>query len=287
MEKGTRFGASFFMAMHKYLHKAMDTEFALAANCGDEALAASAAQACFARIDELELALTRFSDTSDVAVIRALKPGEIATVARETVDLLTVCAEVCAATAGAFDPTVERRNFGDLTIDAAHCRVAVKGRVELDFGGIGKGFALDECRKVLESEQFEMEDWLLDAGTSTVLASGGPWKLGVGGPFKGRTKLDTVVELSSGALSGSGTEIQGAHIWDVRRGTRETRWAQSWAIASSGAVADALTTAALSLSPAELRSAADALHARILVARRQPEWEDRLNDPLSWYIPAT
>lgn len=286
MEKGTRFGASFFMAKHRYLHKAMDTEFALAADCGDEALAASAAQACFARIDELELALTRFSDTSDVAVIRALEPGEIATVSRETVDLLTICAEVCAATAGAFDPTVERRSFGDLTIDSDRCRVAVKGRVELDFGGIGKGFALDECRKVLESEQFEMENWLLDAGTSTVLVSGGPWKLGVGGPFKGRTKLDTVVELSSGALSGSGTEIQGAHIWDVRRGTRETRWAQSWAIAPSGAVADALSTAALSLSPPELRAAADALHARILVARRQPEWKDRIKDPLTWHSPS-
>ncbi len=263
----------------------MDTEFTVAADCADESIAASAAQACFSRIDGLELLLTRFNDTSDVAVIRALRPGEVATVSRETVDLLVTCAEVCAATAGAFDPTVERRNFGDMAIDAEHCRVSVKGRVELDFGGIGKGFALDECRKILEGEQFALSDWLLDAGTSTVLVSGGPWRLGVGGPFKERTRLETAVELSSGALSGSGTEIQGAHIWDVRRGVRETRWAQSWAIAPCAAVADALTTAALSLSPAELQSAADTLKARILVARRQPEWKDRLKDPLKWYGP--
>ena len=267
----------------KYLHKAMDTAFALTLVNEDAVLADSAAQACFDRIDALELTLTKFNDTSDVAVIRALAPGEIATVSRETVDLLVVCAEVSAATSGAFDPTVEQRNFSDLVIDVEHCRVAVKGKVKLDFGGIGKGFALDECRKILEGEQFGLNNWLLDAGTSTVLVSGGPWPLGVGGPFKGRTRLATVEELSSGALSGSGPEIQGAHIWDVRRRTKETRWAQSWAMAPTGAVADALTTAALSLTPKELQAAANALGARILVAYRQPIWRDRLRDPLIWY----
>ena len=269
--------------MTRYLHRAMDTEFALVADGADEALVASAAQACFDRVDELELLLTRFSDTSDVAVIRVLEPGKVATVSREIVDLLAVSARVCAATSGAFDPTVERRNFSNLVIDTTHCRIAAKGRVELDFGGIGKGFALDECRKVLEGEQFGLSNWILDAGTSTVLVSGGPWPLGVGGPFKGRTRMATVEKMSSGALSGSGPEIQGAHIWDVRRGTRKTRWAQAWAVAPTGAVADALSTAALSLSPEELQAAADTLGARILVARRQPTWRDRLRDPLIWY----
>ena len=261
----------------------MDTEFSVTVDCTDESIAASAAQACFDRIDALEQLLSRFNDTSDVAVIKGLSPGEIAVVSRETIDILVVCAQVCAATAGAFDPTTDRRNFADLVIDTEHCRVSVKGRVSLDFGGIGKGFALDECRKILESEQFDLHDWLLDAGSSTVLVSGGPWPLGVGGPFKGRTHIPVVENLSGGALSGSGTEIQGAHIWDVRTGSKHTRWAQSWAVAPTGAVADALTTAALSLSPCELRSAAEALDARILVARRQPEWMDRFRDPLVWY----
>ena len=269
--------------MFRYLHKAMDTEFAVAVNDADESIAASAAQACFDRIDALELMLSKFNDTSDVAVIKGLSPGEIAVVSRETIDLLVICAQVCAATAGAFDPTTDRRNFADLIIDTENCRVSVKGEVALDFGGIGKGFALDECRKILEGEQFNLHDWLLDAGTSTVLVSRGPWPLGVGGPFKGRTRLPVVETLSEGALSGSGKEIQGAHIWDVRRGIKETRWEQSWAIAPSGAVADALTTAALSLSPKELQSAADMLDARILVARRQPKWMDRFRDPLAWY----
>ena len=269
--------------MHRYHHKAMDTEFSLLIDGESEALAASAAQACFDRLDALELLLTRFNDTSDVAVIRSLAPSQTATIARETIDLLVVCAKVCAATSGAFDPTVERRNFSDLIIDTEHCRVAVKGPVALDFGGTGKGFALDECRKILEGEQFGLERWLFDAGTSTVLVSGGAWSLGVGGPFKGRTRLPVVEDVSAGALSGSGTEIQGAHIWDVRQGVKRTRWEQSWAIAPTGTVADALTTAALSLSPQELKTAAATLGARILVARRQPKWMDRFRDPLVWF----
>jgi thiamine biosynthesis lipoprotein ApbE len=268
--------------MLKYSHKAMDTAFTLTVNCGDEELAASAAQTCFDRIDTLELILSRFHDTSDVAVIRNLVPGEYAVVARETIDLLVECARICAATGGAFDPTVEKRNFGDLIIDTTHCRIAAKSRVELDFGGIGKGFALDECRKILESEQYALDDWLFDAGTSTILAAGGPWKLGVGGPFKSRSHVSPVVEISGIALSGSGFEIQGAHVWDVRKGIRETLWAQSWALAQTGTIADALTTAALSLTPAELHSAAQALQAEILIARKQPRWMDCFRDPLKW-----
>jgi hypothetical protein len=64
---------------------------------------------------------------------------------------------------------------------------------------------------------------------------------------------------------------------------KETFWAQCWAAARTGAVADALTTAAMSLSPKELYAAAEMLDARILVARRQPKWLDRFRDPLKWY----
>ena len=263
----------------------MDTAFTLSFGDGTDAvLAASAAQACFDRIDALELLLTRFNDTSDVAVIRGLAPGKVTTVSQEMIRVLEIAVHVSAATGGAFDPTVERRNFFDLAIDVKHCRVMARGHVELDLGGIGKGFALDECRKILENGQFGLDDWLLDAGTSTVLASGGPWPLGVGGPFKDRTRLPKVVTLTSGALSGSGTEIQGAHIWDVRRGTTETRWLQSWVVAPTGAVADALSTAALSLSPRELQAAATALKAEIIVARRQPAWADRFRDPLRRFV---
>ena len=90
-----------------FTHRAMDTEFRVSFGEGeDKALCASAAAVAFERIDELERLLSRFNDTSDVAVIRALRPGQVATVASETMSILVECARVCAATGGAFDPTV-------------------------------------------------------------------------------------------------------------------------------------------------------------------------------------
>lgn len=303
--------------MSRYTHKAMDTEFVITLVGDDDRFCAAAATAAFERIDAIESTLTRFNDTSDVAVIAALKPGQVAVVAPETMDVLVASAQVCAATGGAFDPTVgpvmsrlkkcatawealteeeledafARGGMQRLVLDVEHRRVAVTpdrlGRetpLELDFGGIGKGYALDECAKLLQGEQFEMSSFLLDAGTSTILARGDDWPLGVGGAWKKRTRLDTVVHLSSGALSGSGFEIQGAHVVDVRHRRAARRWAQTWALCpTSAAVADALSTAALALDAAELESASRALGARVLVAREQKPFMDRFRDPLRWF----
>ena len=299
-------------------HRAMNTAFTATIRSDDAALATSAAEAAFARIDAIERLLSRFNDTSDVACIAALTPGEVGVVAPETMDVLMASARVCAATGGAFDPTVgpvmrrlkktgmkweelskevledafARGGMQRLVLDAEHRRVSVTrdrlGRdtpLELDFGGIGKGFALDECAKVLEGEQFEMTDYLLDAGTSTQLMRGGPWRIGVGGVWKGRTRLDTVLALRGGAVSGSGFELQGAHVVDVRRRTAARRWAQTWSRAKSAAVSDALSTAALSMDASEIERACVALGARVLVARDQKKAMDLLRDPLKWIGP--
>ena len=300
-------------------HQAMNTAFTVTIRSDDAALASSAAEAAFARIDGIERLLSRFNDTSDVACISALKPGEVGVVAPETMDALLACARACEATGGAFDPTVgpvmrrlkkagmkweelskdvledafARGGMQRLVLDAEHRRVSVKrdrlGRdtpLELDFGGIGKGFALDACAKVLEDEQFEMTDYLLDAGTSTQLVRGGPWRIGVGGAWKGRTRCETVLELRKGAVSGSGFELQGAHIVDVRRRTAARRWAQTWSRAKSAAVADALSTASLSMDVAEIERACAALGARVMVARDQNKAMDLIRDPLKWIGPS-
>ena len=297
----------------------MDTEFSVSFGLKeDPRLCEAAAAACFDRIDALEILLSRFTDTSDVAMIRGLRPGEVAVLARETMDVLMVSVQVCAATGGAFDPTVgpvmdrlreqgaswaslsgdvraeafARGGMQRLVLDVDNLRVAVKedrlGRptpLELDFGGIGKGYALDACGEILRSEQFELTDWLLDAGSSTQLVSGGPWPMGVGGRWKPRTRLETVLRLSDGALSGSGFEIQGQHVVDVRRRNAAARWGQTWSRAASAAVADALSTAALALDGRELTAACRALGARVLAARAQPAFMDRVRDPLAWFGP--
>ena len=271
-------------------HRAMDTAFTVTILSDDAALATSAAEAAFARIDAIESLLSRFNDTSDVALIAALRPGEVGVVALETMCALTASARVCEATGGAFDPTVgpvmrrlkktgmawdampsevledafARGGMQRLVLDVEHLRVSVKA-------------------KILEGEQFEMTDYLLDAGTSTQLMRGGPWRIGVGGEWKGRTRQQTVLELRGGAVSGSGFTLQGAHVVDVRRRTAARRWAHAWSRAASAAVADALSTAALSMDAAELERACKTLGARILVAHNQKKAMDLLRDPLKWF----
>lgn len=268
--------------MKRYTHRAMDTAFAVSLSFpeGDEALADSAAQAVFDRIDALETLLTRFSDTSDTAVIRALAPGETAVVSPDTMAVLVAAAEACAATFGAFDPTAPVRNFSDLSLDPGHMRVGARARVSLDFGGIGKGYALDAAAEILESGAFGVFDrWLLDAGTSTVRVKG-TWTLGVGGPWKKRSRRPTAVTVTDGALSGSGFEVRGEHVYDVRRGGAARLWGGAWARARTATQADAFSTASLSLSTAELRAVSADSGVGFLVARRQPVWLDRLRDPL-------
>ncbi len=312
--------------MRVFSHEAMDTSFTVRFAGGDESLFESAAYACFRRIDEIEARLSRFRDDSDVAVVKALKAGEVAIVSPEFMGALMASVEVCAATRGAFDPTLgaamdfvkatgssavddDARNadfksamswsgMNRLVLDPDHLRVSVKRPencgsasdewrgVTLDFGGVGKGYALDECARLVKGDQFELDNFLLDAGSSTILACGaGPdgkgWKLGVGGRWKGRSKkMPDFVVLRDAALSGSGFEVQGEHIIDPRAGKMGTIWGQSWTTASSAAVADALSTAAMSMTASQVKQACDEIGAGALLARDQPQLLDKVRSPL-------
>ena len=114
----------------------------------------------------------------------------------------------------------------------------------LDLGGIGKGYALDKCQQILDD--WQIDNALLSAGTSTVLARGdGPegngWVVGVSGDYADLTGVETTA-LRSQALSGSGTGVKGEHIRTPQSGAAAGALA-SWALAESAAWTDALSTA--------------------------------------------
>jgi thiamine biosynthesis lipoprotein len=301
-----------------HTHKAMNTEFSIRFDSKDDPnLVEGAIAAAFAKIDDIERILSRFNDSSDTALIASLHPGEVATVTPTMMSALLSCVEVCAATGGAFDPTLapvmdllrdKKMAWGEikeeeiedafarcgmkrLVLDTENMRVSVTedklGRptpLLLDFGGIGKGIALDECRELLSSECYEVSNFIIDAGSSTILASGEKeWKIGVGGPWKKRTRLETAITLSNGILSGSGFELQGEHIINPLSHNAASEWAHVWVYTTkSAAIADALSTAAFSLTKDELKLAGKALESDILVARKQPLFADRFRDPLKW-----
>ena len=296
----------------------MATVFEVMLVADDAQVAESAAYAVFQKVDKLEVLISRFFDVSEVAMISRLKPGETYRVAPETLDLLLVATQVCAATKGAFDVTVGaimdalrevKHRWGGLTeqeregalaacgmnrliIDAENLLVAVKpdrlGRaspLELDFGAIGKGYALDLACDVL-AEDYGFADFLIHGGTSTVVARGSMgdgepgWPVGVGGDWRERAGLASV-RLSEGALSGSGFEVKGAHIVDVRKGVAAIRHPGAWSYAPSAAVSDALSTAFLGLSWGEIVAACAAVPGSgALVVRAQPAWMDKVRRPV-------
>ena len=296
----------------------MATTFEVMLIDDDAQVAESAAYAVFQKVDRMEEQISRFLDVSEVAMISRLKPDETYRVSPETLDLLLIATRVCAATQGAFDVTVGpvmdalhtvNNRWGGLTeqeresalaacgmnrliIDTENLLVAVKpdrlGRaspLELDFGAIGKGYVLDQACDLL-AEDYGFADFLIHGGTSTVVARGSMgdgqpgWPVGVGGDWRGRAGLDAV-RLSRGAISGSGFEVKGAHIVDVRKGVAATRHPAAWSYAPSAAVSDALSTAFLGLNWREIQAACAAVPGSgALVARAQPEWMDRVRKPV-------
>jgi len=125
--------------------------------------------------------------------------------------------------------------------------------LDLDLGAIGKGYALEVAAGLLSS--WEIDSFLANAGQSTVLARGKEaWGVTVGGGFDflkpGR------VSLKNRALSGSGHEVKGAHIYDPRLRQVKSRQLAVWVSHPSPALSDGLSTAFMVMDLKEIEAAA-------------------------------
>jgi thiamine biosynthesis lipoprotein len=107
-------------------------------------------------------------------------------------------------------------------------------------GAIGKGYALDQAAVVLADWQIPRA--LLNAGTSTVLAIGEGWEVGIGSEWGRAAGMEKIV-LNNESLSGSGIEVQGQHILNPRTRQAATTHLAAWAVAPGAGLSDALSTA--------------------------------------------
>ena len=124
------------------------------------------------------------------------------------------------------------------------------GRLQFDLGAIGKGFALDRMGELLLS--WDCPSFLLVAGGSSILAGDPPkdtggWSCGLGDDHAAQRFF-----LRHSSLSGSGLAVKGNHILDPRTGQPALRQNRVWALADTAAESDALSTACMVLSEAEL-----------------------------------
>ena len=226
--------------------------------------------------------LSRFAEGSDIWRINRLRAGEATFVHHDTLECLRIAEQVRLATAGAFDvayatllppakatgkmpvPPGSESSGGTgfqpvrpsaplLALDEASHTVRVLGEgVRLDLGGIGKGFALDRMAALLR--EWETASALLAASTSTLLALDPPpdeagWPVEFGPDDAPQRLL-----LANQALSASGLGARGSHVVDPRTGRPASSRRRAWAIAPTAALADALSTAFLVMTDAEIRT---------------------------------
>ncbi|MGC8747154.1 MAG: FAD:protein FMN transferase [Candidatus Saccharicenans sp.] len=131
-------------------------------------------------------------------------------------------------------------------------RMDVQGAgLDLDLGAIGKGLAVEKAAALFLD--WEIEDFLVNAGGSTVYGCGQkPWPVAVGGGFD--FFKPGKVYLKNRALSGSGHEVKGEHIFDPREKRQQSRHLAAWVSHPSAPWSDALSTAFMVMDLEEIEA---------------------------------
>lgn len=260
--------------VHRFRYDAMATTFevVIAQADIDRNYAAQAADAVHREIARLEDELSRFRQSSDIWRLSQLQPGETTHVGLAAFDCLNLSKAVHDETGGAFDITMApllrlwRHSDGSprqpaeseleeargivgshhFELDESTLGVTVHAAPMIfDLGGVGKGYALDQSLPVLQD--WGIRNALLNAGDSTLLAIGvAPGEQGWSVTL---SEGSVQVCLCNEAVSGSGFQVQGAHIIDPRSfRSVPPRSERTFAVAPTAALSDALSTAFTVLS---------------------------------------
>ena len=241
--------------IHIFNHHAMATLFQVRIDGEEPAYAAQSARAALAVADRMESLLSRFRENSEISQISRLAPARTLRLSEPVFACLALAKEMETVTRGAFSICATERKQGAVeprwSLDPAQLTIRCDaGRLAFDLGAIGKGFALD--RMADELAEWECSSYLLVAGGSSILAGDAPsglpgWDSGLGDDH-----AEFRCSLVRCALSGSGVAVKGRHILDPRTCEPAIARDRAWAIASSAAVSDALSTACMVLGKAEI-----------------------------------
>jgi len=245
----------------------------------DRSYAAQASQAVFQEIDRLESLFSCFDPSSEISRINRLCPGQSIRIGIEVFACLQNAEKLRLELGNAFDVNYKAATVNSGTQErpllqlqkmsggfSATLLPSEKGqpdlKLDLDLGGIGKGYALDQVVEILSD--WSIENALLHAGTSTALAIGSVpasertgWPVGIAGGWECYSGEKEVV-LSDRALSGSGTEVKGQHVIDPGSGRPATGHAATWVSGPSAAVSDALSTAFMVMNTNQVKIFCDA-----------------------------
>ena len=256
----------------------MGTLFTVTFYATDEALARSAADAAFAKVAELDRVMTDYDPESELMRLGRSSVGEPVAVSGELFEVLSESQRLAKLSDGAFDVTigpvvrlwrrarrtetlptpeqlaVARASVGweKLKLDARHKTVTLlAANMQLDLGGIAKGYAADQALAVLRSYGINRA---LVAASGDVAAGDPPpgqrgWRVTIGSPANSGLTPNQL-HLANAAVSTSGDSEQFvviagkrySHIVDPRTGLGLTERWQVSIIARHATQSDAFAT---------------------------------------------
>ncbi len=240
---------------YEYSADAMGGAFSVALYSASRHTADTAAAAAFTELRRLERVLSNYRPDSDWSEVNRNAADRAVVVSQELFALLSACMEYSRRSEGAFDitvgPLVKAWGFyegsgklaGDPAVREALARVGytnvlldpvkrtvrfARAGVEIDPGGIGKGYAVDRMIAVLKKGGIGRA--LVSAAGSSIYALGAPpgrdgWPVNIRTPGGAGSRTETVL-LKDASISTSGTseksvkvggQIYG-HIFDPRTG---------------------------------------------------------------------
>jgi thiamine biosynthesis lipoprotein len=252
----------------------------------DEETARSAARAAFARIALLEDIMSDYRPESEVRLLTRTSRHWVV-VSPPLFEVLGRALEVAARSGGAFDPTVgplvavwrEARRTAQLPAvtrldsvrslvgwrkvkldSTAHAVWLDTVGMQLDLGGIAKGYILDQALNTLRGFRVPA---LLEAGGDIVAGDPPPGKQGwkIEAPGAGIEISRRAESLAHSALSTSGDAaqfvvvngIRYSHVVDPRTGQALTNHREARVVSGDGTTSDALATALTVLTDREGR----------------------------------
>jgi FAD:protein FMN transferase len=281
-------------ATAKQAREVMGTLAELTAIAPDAAVARSAVEAAYGRLDDINRLMSDYRDDSEIGRFNLQPENQPVPVSPDTFNVLQQALAASKTSGGAFDitcrplvslwkeagkndclpdqaaidATLAKVGWTRLHLDPqAHTVSKMVAGMQIDVGGIAKGYALDAAAQAMKAAG--ASGGLVDVGGDIVAfggqTDGSPWRIGVQHPFQDGLLMK--IALTHGAVATSGNQqrfsvIGGkrySHIIDPRTGRPAEQAPSVTVIASDGMTADAWATAFSVLSVEEGKKKASEL----------------------------
>jgi thiamine biosynthesis lipoprotein len=256
--------------------------------------ALEAINACVAEIERLEQVFSLYRTSSEIC--RLNRRGVLEAPSHDMIRLLHLSRHVNQLSEGLFDPTVQslwelyagwyagrpgreappaaalaaaRARVGMEKIDIGTARVACRDGARMTLNGIAQGYITDRAADLLRARGWRHV--LIDLGELRALDArpdGAPWRIGIRETGRSVPLTEAALATSSGDALRFGRSADTHHIFDPRTGRSSSAWRAVTVQHASAATADALSTALVSASAAEIERIAQAQeNARIWATR--------------------